>query len=328
MRRLVLGLVVVTLAGCRTGFTRTVHAPSQPLVVSTVVVYPVRLTGTAPLGWREFELGQRLVDVGLARYGGQLAFFGPSEFQVSNWKLAAWTASTVVPMVIRSGRKPDEAVIVRATAEKRVASSAMERRDKDDLAKGGVVTEEVTWVCEVELVRPSTGEVLAEYQGEVKVDPFTPTGEEEFDPDAPMTHLLEKMTLDALKLAAKALPDGAPDVAPAPVTLAMSPAVTAAQPDTGLQAMDALAAEVWVQNRARFLTPALPEAQLTTVARLPLGLLVLDAKDGTGVLPGDVIVRVDEAPPLPQVLARARLKGVPVPVTMKRGSSQVDALIR
>lgn len=326
MRGLVLGLVLV-LSGCRSGFTRTIHEPSQPLLVSTVIVYPVRLTGTQPAAWREFELGQRLVDVGLRSHGGQLAFFGPSEFQVSNWKLAAWTASTVVPLVIRAGRKPDEAVVLRATAEKRVASSAMERRDKDDLAKGGVVTEEVTWVCEVELVRPSTGEVLAEYSGKVTVDPFTPTGEEEFDPDSPMTHLLEKMALDALKLAAKALPDGAPDVAPAPLTLAMSPAVTAAQPDTGLSSMDALAAEVWVQNRARFLTPTLPEAQFSVASRLPLGLLVLDAKEGAGVLPGDVILRVDEAPPLPQVLARARLKGVPVQVTVKRGSAQVDALI-
>lgn len=322
-----MAILVFGLAGCRLGFSRTVHEPRQPLIVSSVVVYPVRLTGTQALGWREFELGQRLVDVGLAKYGGQLVFFGPSEFQVTKWQDVSWTASTVVPQVIRSGRKPDEAVLLRATAEKRVASSAMERRDADDKAKGGIVTEEVTWVCELELVRPSTGEVLVNFAGQVTIDPFTPTGEEEFDPDSAMTHLLEKMALEALKVAARALTEDAPDVNGAPVTLAMSPALTAAQPDTGLPSMDALAAEVWVQNRARFLTPKLSLDHVTTAARMPLGLLVLEAKDGASVQPGDVIVRVDDQPPLPQVLARARLKGVPVQVTVKRGSAQVEALI-
>ncbi|MEW5737649.1 MAG: hypothetical protein AB1938_01920 [Myxococcota bacterium] len=327
MQRLLAVLLLLTVASCRSGFSKSFHEPKQPLVVTTVVVYPVRLTGTQAMGWREFELGQRLLDVGLSKYGGQLAFFGPSEFQVTKWQENSWTASTVVPQVIRSGRKPDEAVVLRATAEKRVASSAMERRDADDKAKGGIVTEEVTWVCELELVRPTTGEVLANFVGQVTIDPFTPTGEEEFDPDSAMTHLLERMSLEALKVAAGALPEDAPDVDPASVTVAMSPAVTAAQADTGLSSMDALAAEVWVQNRARFLTPKLPLEQVTAAARLPLGLLVLEAKDGASVQPGDVIVRVDDQPPLPQVLARARLKGVPVTVTVKRGSAQVEAVI-
>ncbi|MCC6334115.1 MAG: hypothetical protein IT380_09035 [Myxococcales bacterium] len=320
-------MVILVFAGCRSGFSRTVHEPRQPFIVSSVVVYPVRLTGTRALGWREFELGQRLVDAGLAKYGGQLAFFGPSEFQVTKWQEVSWTASTVVPQVIRSGHKPDEAVVLRATAERRVASSAMERRDADDKAKGGIVTEEVTWVCELELLRPSTGEVLVNFAGQVAIDPFTPTGEEEFDPDAAMTHLLEKMGLAALKVAASALAEDAPEAKASPVTLAMSPAVTAAQPDTGLSSMDALAAEVWVQNRVRFLTPRLPEDQVSAAARMPLGLLVVEAQDGASVQPGDVIVRVDDQPPLPQVLARARLKGVPVQVTVKRGGAQVEALI-
>lgn len=327
MRRAAWLLLAVGLFSCHGGIARSLKAPATPLTVSTVVVYPVRLTGTQPLAWREFELGQRLVGVGLAKYGGRLAFFGPSEFQVSRWNEAAWTASTVVPQLIRGGRKPNETLVLRTTAEKRVANSAMERRDADDLAKGGIVTEEVTWVCSLELVRPSTGEVLGEFTGQLTVDPFTPTGEEEFDPDAPMTHLLERMTLEALKWAAKALPDDAPDLDAPPVTLAMSPAVTAAQADTGLSAMDALAAEVWVQNRARFLTPTLPEDQVSTVSRLPLGLLVLAAGAGAGVQPGDVILRVDEAAPLPQVLYRKRLRGGGVPVTVKRGGAELDALI-
>jgi hypothetical protein len=320
-------VLVLALGGCRSGFSRTFYEPASPLVVSTVVVYPVRLVGTRPTGWREFELGQRLVDVGLAAYGGRLAFFGPSEFQVSKWHEVSWTASTVVPQLVRAGRKPDEAVVLRASAEKRTASSAMERRDAHDMARGGIVTEEVTWACEVELLRPSTGEVLLVFAGHLTVDPFTPTGEEEFDPDAPMTHLLEKMSLEAFAVAAGALPDGAPDLGALPITVAMSPAVTAAQPDTGLSSLDALAAEVWVQNRARFLTPKLPEDQVTTAARLPLGLLVLEANDGTPLRPGDVIIRVDDQPALPQVLARARLKGVPVPVTLKRGNAQVEAVL-
>lgn len=320
-------VLALGLVSCHGGIARTLKPPATPLTVSTIVVYPVRLTGTQALGWREFELGQRLVDVGLAKYGGRLAFFGPSEFKVARWDEAAWTASSVVPQLIRAGRRPDETLVLRATAEKRVANSAMERRDAQDLAKGGIVTEEVTWVCALELLRPSTGEVLGEFTGQVTTDPFTPTGEEEFDPDSPMTHLLERMALEALKWSAKALPDDAPDVGAPPVTLAMSPAVTAAQADTGLTSMDALAGEVWVQNRARFLTPKLPDEQVSTVSRLPLGMLVLDASKGAGVEPGDVILRVDEAPPLPQVLYRKRLRGGGVPVTVKRGGMELDALI-
>jgi hypothetical protein len=320
-------VLAVGLVGCQGGIARALKAPSTPLTVSTVVVYPVRLTGTPSPGWREFELGQRLVDVGLASHGGRLAFFGPSEFRVSRWEQPSWTASTVVPQLFRAGRRPDETLVLRATAEKRVATSAMERRDAKGLAEDGVVAEEVTWVCAVELVRPSTGEVLGEVTGQVTVDPFTPTGEEEFDPDAPMTHLLERLTLEARRWSAKALPDDAPDVGAPGIRLAMSPAVTAAEADTGLTAMDALARKVWVQNRARFLTPTLSEAQLSTVSRLPLGLLVLDASKGAGVEPGDVILRVDGEPPLPRVLYRKRLRGGGVPVTVKRGGVERDALI-
>lgn len=327
VRAWVVGLVVV-LAGCRSGVTRTLHPPKEPLVVSSIVVYPVRLTGTKPLSWREFELAQRLVDAGLRAHGGRLAFFGPSEFQVSKWAEASWRASTVVPQLIRQGFKPDEAVVLRTTAERRTSSSAMERRDASDLAKGGVVTEDVQWLAQVEVLRPSTGEVLAEFSAEVKVDPFAPpTGDEEFDPDVALTRLVEKLGLEALGWAAKALPDGAPDVDPPPLTLAMTPAITTAHLDSGVATMDALTAEVWVQNRARFLTPSLPEAVVMAVARQPLGLYVVEAKDGAGVQAGDVILRVDKAPPLPQVLYRKRLRGVPVPVTVKRGGAQVDASI-
>jgi hypothetical protein len=244
---------------------------------------------------------------------------------VARWEETRWAGSTVLSQLVRSGRKPDETVILRATAEKRVANSALERRDAADRARGGVVTEEVTWSCTLEILRPSTGEILGEFAGQVAIDPFANTGEEEFDPDAPMTHLLERMAGEALTWAAKALPESAPDRDPPPLRLAMSPAFTAAQRDVGLQTMDALAAEVWLQNRARFLTPSLDERQLTSVSQLPPSLWVLDAQDGASLLPGDVILEVDDGPPLPQVLYRKHLAGG-VAVTVRRGTAELEVM--
>lgn len=323
-------LALIALSAC-SGVKRTLREPTGPLTVSAVVVYPVRLTGGDAPGWRAFELGQRLVETGLRERGDELAFFGPSEFQVTRWEdEGAWVATNVLPLLTRSGNPPDQAVVLRATAERRVASQVKETQDAKGRARGNAVTEETTWVCTVELLHPSTRVVLAELSAEVTVDPFAaPTGEEEFDPAAPMTHLLERLAKDALSVAAKYRVERAA-VKEAGLTLALTPAVTTVQPDTNLATMDALAGEIWVQNRARFLAPWLSDEQAAKAARMQPGLWVVGAAStdaSSRVEAGDLITRVDGDAPLPQVLARKRLAGVPVQVTVRRNGNETEALV-
>jgi hypothetical protein len=318
--------MAVVLSSCHSGITRALKAPETALTVSAVLVYPVRLTGTPALRWRELELGQRLVQAGLARAGGRLAIYGPTEFTVSRWDDPRWAASTAAPLVLGEGRRLDEVLAVRTSAERRVTSNVTERQDAQGRARGGAVSEEVTWLCTLELLRPSTGEVLGTFTAQVTSDPFAPTGEEEFDPDPALTRLLERMVAEALRWTLEALPDQAPDVALPRLTLALGPAATISQREPDAAPMDALSTEVWVHNRARFLSPSLPEAHVPTVARLAQGMLVLEAPPGAGVQAGDVIVRVHGAPALPQVLARRRLRDAPVPVVVRRGRRELDAL--
>jgi hypothetical protein len=82
-----------------------------------------------------------------------------------------------------------------------------------------------------------------------------------------------------------------------------------------------------VQARTRFLTPWLPEELLMKVARTPPGLFVVAAPGDASVAAGDVILSIDGQAPLPEVLARKRLKGVPVEVKVGRGGVERDTVI-
>ena len=63
------------------------------------------------------------------------------------------------------------------------------------------------------------------------------------------------------------------------------------------------------------------------MARTAGGLYVVTAPSGASVTAGDVILSVDGEPALPEVLARKRLRGVPVEVRVGRGGLERGALI-
>lgn len=325
---LVLALVSTGFAsGCASNITKNIRPPEQPITVSAIVITPVRITGDEAPGWRRFELGQRQVDAALRDVGDRLAIFGPAEVLISRWEEPGWLGNTALPVLTRAAIPAEQAVLVRTVIERRVANSTQEREDSKGLAKGGVATQETTWLATVELLHPSSRAVLAELSSKVTIDPFAkPTGEEEFDPAPALTHLLEEMTREAIRIARRWEVD-LPTVRDSRLTLALSPAITAAQPDAAAAQTDALQAEIWVQGRARFLTPWLPEDLLTRVSRTAPGLYVVAAPGDAAVQAGDVILSIDGGPALPEILARKRLKGVPVEVKIGRGGKEQDALI-
>ena len=67
--------------------------------------------------------------------------------------------------------------------------------------------------------------------------------------------------------------------------------------------------------------------QAAKLARTTQSLLVVAAPGGGSVQPGDLILNIDGQPPLPEVLARKRLTGVPVQVRVGRGGNERDAVI-
>lgn len=320
-------VAALALAGCASGVRSVVRQPEGELQVAAVVVTAPRLTGVEAAGWRSFELGQRQVAVALREAGERLAIFGPGEVRVTRWEEPGWLGNTAVPLLVRDGLAAEQAVLLRAAVERRDASSTQEREDAQGRAKGGMATAETQWLVTVELLHPSSRLVLGEFSSAVTVDPFAaPTGEEDFDPAPPMTRLLEQLTKEALRVLRRWERGGTSARDPG-LTLALSPAVVAAQPDASRAQPDALQAEVWMQGRARFLQPWLPESEAMKLARTPASLLVVAAPGDAVVQPGDLIIDVDGRPPLPEVLARRRLGGAPVPLRVGRGGVEREALL-
>ncbi len=277
-------LLCFPLVGCVAGVQRVVHELPAPPRVSTIIIPGARLTGVEAPGWRAFELAQRQVAVALSLVGRQLAVVGPAQVKVVHFDRAGWDGTTALPLLSRAQLAPDEAVLLRTSAELREAETTFEREDARGEDRASTRSRQARWLLTVEVLHPATATVLAEVHGQLDEDPFAPPNEqEEFDPHWAMTRLLETLTL--------------------------APAITAAQPDAARAQPDALRAEVWMQNRARFLTPWLDEAQAARLARTPPSLVVLAAPGGARLQPGDLILSVDGQPALPEVLARGRLKG-------------------
>lgn len=319
--------LAVLMTGCASGFTSTVHEPTEPLRVTAVVVPPVRVLGADGAGWRGYELGQRQIDVALRTVGDRLAMIGPAQVKISRWDEPGWLGNTALPVLTHAAIPPGEALLLRATVEQRIGSSIQEREDSKGAPKGGVVTHETQWLVTVELLHPASRQALAELSGSVIIDPFAaPTGEEEFDPVWPMTRLLEKLTREALSLTRRWQVDR-PGTRDSGLTLALAPAFTAAWPDARDAQPDALQAEVWMQARARFLSPWLDEGSAARLARVPPCMLVVAAPGNASLKPGDLILSIDGQPPLPEVLARKRLTGVPVEVRVGRDGNERDEVI-
>lgn len=316
------------LWSCASGLTKNIYATDTGLTVSAALIPPVRIVGTDSPGWRRFELAQRQIAVGLRESGTRLAFFGPAQVQITRWEEPGWLGNNAVPLLTNAAVPLDQAVIIRTTAEQRQESSVHEREDSKGRKRGGAMSQETTWVLTLELIHPTSRKILAELSSSVLIDPFAqPSAEDEFDQAPALTRLLEALTKEALGIVKRWERERQP-IDDVPLTLALSPAITASQPEAADAQTDALQAEIWMQARARFLSPWLTDEQAAKLAKAAPALFVGTAPEGASVRTGDLILGVDGEAPLPEVLARKRLSGLPVEVRVAQGGNERDAVIR
>lgn len=300
-----------------------------------MVVYPLRLSGISLPAWREYELGERLVGAALQAGGTHTAFIGPSELTVLDWdQHAAWNASDAVPLLLRGGLRPREALVLRMAVERRVQSEIQHAEDPLGRRRSASASEVTTWAARAELLHPSSEHLLAEVEAQVAVDPFAPpTGEEEFDPSPALTHLIERVAAEALALV-RPFSVRRPERPSVQLSLAQTPAMTRdlalldTQGPGAISGMDALTAQLWLENRARFLTPTLSDREVRQVARGRRGLWVRAAPETGSLRRGDVLIEVDGEAPLAEVLTRKRLSGLLIPVRIARDAVEVDALVQ
>jgi hypothetical protein len=326
-------LWVLAGAACRTSeYQLRSELPSE-LSASAVMVYPFLFKWPEP-AWRSFELSQRLIDVALAEVGAQALFFGPSEFKVYRPdEDNAWAASNAVTLLAPHGLRPDQALVLRASAERRTQSGQGELLDARGRTVGQSTVEETTWLGRVEVLHPSTRQRVLELSGEAKVDPFAERTDDGADPSPELTRLMEGLTREALRALEEHLrPPREPS--PALATVALVPWRAFEYAEEGrpahvgaLALMDPLDAEVLRQQRLRFANPSLGTKVLDRLTRLPAGLYVLSAPAGGKLAPGDLILQLEGQPALPQVLARAHLAPVPLRAQVRSATGSSSQIL-
>ena len=310
-------LLAVTLlgllgSGCRTSSEKRLFLAPR-LSASALVVMPFGFRWPEP-AYRSFEMGQRILSVTDNQVGGQALLFGPSEFKVYRATDDSWAGSSAVTLLPPVRIKPENALVLRPWAEKRVTSSRREVLDAKGRAVGAGNAEETTYVGHVEILHPSTQTVAVDVSGEVQVDPFAEKKpEDEADPAPELSRLMQRLTTEALaELKGHLAPPAPPRPLPFQVAFNPKAAATYAEEDRpsleALAAKDPLEGELLLQGRVRYANPQMTDAEATRLLKLPGGLLVTQAEPGAPVKPGDLITQVDGQPALPQTLQRARFK--------------------
>ncbi|HYI01472.1 hypothetical protein [Hyalangium sp.] len=324
-------LLALLGAACSSAYKIQRDMPSE-LSASAVVVYPFLFRWPEP-AFRSFELSQRLIDVALSEAGEQAFFFGPSEFKLYRPEDDnAWAASTAVTLLAPYGVRPDQALVLRAWAERRIQSAQGELLDAQGRPIGQSTVEETTYLGHVELVHPSTQRRVLEISGEAQADPFAERSDDGADPAPELTRLMEELTRQALRALDEHL--HAPrEPSPAPATVALVPWKAFEYSDEGrpahvgaLALMDPLDGEILRQQRLRFANPRVETSILDRMIRLPEGLYVLSAPEAGKLAPGDLLLQIDGQTALPHVLARTRLGPTPAQAQVRRvdgGTSQI-----
>jgi|CXWL01.1.fsa_nt_gi hypothetical protein len=328
--------LLALLGGCTAGIQKVVKPPPANTQLTTAFVYPFAFRWENEPSYRNFELSQRLIDVGLEVAADRLAFFGPSEFKVLKQNDdGAWVATNALPLLLANGSRPEQGVVIRPWAEKREASSTHEASDAKGRARGAAQSMETSYLGHVEIVHPSTREMLVEVVGEVKVDPFTAqTDEDEYDPAKALTHLMETLMRKAMEDLIEFAPER-PTSPALPYVFALTPKTALAYQEDGrppfeltMAKLDPLEADLVQQGRARFACRTLTDADAARAVKLPPGLLVLEVPlEGSKLAKGDVLLQVDQDPALPQRLARQRLAGIPVQVKVRKATGAITEIV-
>ncbi len=330
--RIALLAAAVSLTACKTAYQKKVTVP-EGLTVSLVAVYPFGFRwGEKP--YRAFELSQRIVSVGLAKAADRALFFGPSEFRVYRPEDDnAWAATDVVSQLPSYNIRPEQAVVLRPWAERRIHTAQKELYDAKGRGIGLQAVQETTYVAHVEILHPSKQQTLVEVSGEAVVDPFAEKPEEDADPAPELTALVEGLTKEALK----ALDDAfAPPSPPKPfdLKLAFNPQEAlrftngaGASLELELAKMDPVESELVKVNRVKFANPGMDDAQASKLTRLIGGLYVVAPAPKEQLAPGDLITTLDGHPAMPQSLHRARFSTTPVNARVRRATGDFADLV-
>jgi hypothetical protein len=315
-------------AGCRSSIQQTVR-PRPGLKLSAIGVYPFGFRWDEP-AYRSFELSHRLIEVARKEVGEKLYLFGPPDFKVlRQGEDNAWAATTFLTLLPGVAVRPENAAVLRAWAEKNLIAQQGEVLDKRGRRIGQAVSQELSYVGHVEVIHPSSSEVLVEVTGTVKVDPFAEPPKDDSDPAPELTRLMEQLTARALGAVAEwAKAPGTPK--PLGLTLGFNPKAAFSYAEDSrpsmelaMAAMDPVELELLTQSRIRFANPGISEAEVPKLAKMPGGLYVLSAEPPSQLARGDLIVRLDGEPALPQLLQRRRFAVVPIQAQVRRPSGEL-----
>ncbi len=318
---------LLLITSCAGGITRNLREPVTPLDVTTIFVYRTRFAGTPDTTARSMELTQRLINAALDEGSDAFAFYGPTEFRIMRWEDdAAWIASGALPVLTNSGSRPDQGFVLRPRVEKRITGSLQSAADTKGVSKGSSSNEVTTWLGAIEVLHPATRTVLIEVQAQVETDAFASAGADtDFDEAPAMTQMMERLTREAVNLARKYAAPRSSSALPR-LEVALTPKSLPVAVEGESMKIDALQAELMLQNRSRFLCPALDDTAAAKLLPLPAGMLVRSS-DSAKLSPGDLILAVDGEAALPHVLHRARFVGHPVQLQVKQAAGAETVVV-
>jgi hypothetical protein len=191
-------------------------------------------------------------------------------------------------------------VVVQARVETGQAASQQEVQGSGGSAVGAAA--ELRWRATVEVLQPSTGQVLVETSAEARADPFAGGGT-----DAAATQpgaVLERAASEALARLRGSWTPPRPPHGPLLLTWTVVPA-----PEGRLA--HGLDAEVQRLQLLQTANPGLDEAEAARLSRLPPGVLVREAPLGFRLRAQDLVLSIDSAPANAAALARCRFATAP-----------------
>ncbi|MGO8968461.1 MAG: hypothetical protein ACLQDQ_02725 [Myxococcaceae bacterium] len=258
-------------------------------------------------------LGQRLTAVVLSAVSGEVPVWAPAEVQMLHLEKRDWSANTAVPLLRAAGIRPEQTLLVRARIDTGAASSQQEVQGAAGSAVGA--TAELRWRARVEVLQPSTGQLLVETTAEARADPLAGGGTEaaRLQPAG----VLERAAAEAFaRLGGSWTPPRAPKG-----PLLSTWTVVASADSRPAHALDA---EVQRLQLLQTANPGLDETEAARLARLPPGVLVREAPLGFRLKGGDEVLSLGALLANAAALARCRFATAPVALEV-RGA---DGLLR
>ncbi len=229
--------------------------------------------------------------------------------------------------------KAEHTVVLRPWAEQRQFTAQKQLLDAKGRAIGITTVQERTYIGHLEVLHPSSKEVLIELSAEVTPDPFAATDEDEADPAPELTALMERLTAAA----AAALGDHAQPpspIQPLGFSVHWSPKAALSYSEEGrpaiefdLTRMDVVEAELFTQARVRFANPGISDGESARLSKLPGGLRVVEANPGSKVGPGDLLMAIDGQPALLPSIGRLRFGALPKPVKVRRDTGEITEIL-